>query len=68
MTETEKDIKALDNAIDAMEKIKKVIAKCREQEELLLIGCEGFEWSDGYVSGRQSLSIEVLKILEAEIE
>jgi aspartate ammonia-lyase len=59
MTETEKDIKALDNAIDAMEKIKKVIAYCKKE-----IG--KVDESD-YGAGIMDACDNVLEILEVEI-
>lgn len=56
MTNTEKDIKALDKAIDAMNRIGRVMAYCREATK--------YPPSDDYEGGTIDACRDIIKILE----
>ena len=59
-TETEKDINAINVAIDAMEKIVKISAYCKGKQ----IVQYDTEYSEGYVNGANMATADILKILE----
>lgn len=59
MSEAQKDIKAIDAAIDAIEKIQKIIVYCKDRT---LVQFET-EYSEGYVNGFNMATREILKIL-----
>ena len=60
MSDTGKDIKALDAAIDAIKKIEKIIAYCKDKMDVQF----ETEYSEGYVKGFNMATGEILKILE----
>ena len=58
--EVKKDIKALSEAIDSIEKIQKIIVYCKDKMKTL----SNTEYSEGYVNGWNNATTEILKILE----